>query len=210
MVYKFRLITDESDDFFRDFEIKADQTFYDLHLAIQNEFDYDQSQVASFFITDDKWRKKQEITLFDPAEEDDKKKSKVLVMDMVKLSEFVSDKKSKLLYVFDIFSDRAFYIELAEIKKENKGTSYPMVADGNGDAPQQIIMEDKKFNKTDNYEFDEFTTEDEDFEEEDINEDEDFDPSTTEIGLDDDLGLGDEDLYDDEFGGGYDTYDDYR
>ena len=33
MVFKFRLISNEQDDFIRDFEILDDQTFFDFHMA---------------------------------------------------------------------------------------------------------------------------------------------------------------------------------
>ena len=78
MVSVFRLISDELDNFRRDFEIKSDQSFYDLHIAIQNNLCYDKSQVASFFICDDNWEKLQEITLVGISDEES---HKLLFMD---------------------------------------------------------------------------------------------------------------------------------
>ncbi|MDP4187335.1 MAG: hypothetical protein Q8907_08630 [Bacteroidota bacterium] len=207
MIYKFRLISDESDDFFRDFEIRDTQTFYDFHSAIQQEMDYDPSQVASFFTTDSKWKRKKEITMFDPSEEGTRSKS--LVMDKVKLSDFIKTRKDKLVYVFDMLSDRSFFIELIDgDAAENKGVAYPVCTDSNGNPPEQIVMEDKMAKKND-YAFSDFTNDEVDEEgeeEEDVPED--FDPNS-DLGLDTDINL-DDDFEDDGYSGNFDDYYDYR
>jgi hypothetical protein len=198
MVYKFRMISDESDEFFRDFEIKDSQTFFDLHNAIQNELDYDQSQMASFFLANEKWKKAQEFTLFDPTEEGEEKSS-ALVMDQAVLADYIKEKRQRLLYVFDMISDRSLFVELIETKKENPKLSYPFCSDANGDAPSQVSAEDSRDLENDQDEFDEYSGEEE-FPEEDF-DGEDF--------VDDDLG-GDDDYFEDEgFQGGYDDYE-YR
>ena len=40
MVYKFRLLSDEVEDFRRDIEIDSDATFLDLHKAILESVNY--------------------------------------------------------------------------------------------------------------------------------------------------------------------------
>ena len=69
MIYKFRLLSSEKDDFVRDFEVSSDQTFYDLHLVIQYNCHYDTSQIASFYLCNSDWEKENEITLFELSEE---------------------------------------------------------------------------------------------------------------------------------------------
>ena len=64
MIYKLRMISHEEEQFVRDFEVLSGQTFYDLHVAIQKELRFDTSQIASFYLCNDKWEKEIEITLF--------------------------------------------------------------------------------------------------------------------------------------------------
>jgi hypothetical protein len=138
MVSVFRLISDEQDNFLRDFEIKSDQSFYDLHLAIQNNLCYDKSQVASFFLCDDRWEKLQEITLVGISDDE---AHKLLFMDKEVIQDHVCDLKQKLLYVYDFFNERAFFMELLEIKEEDKKATYPLCSSAKGKPPQQILMD---------------------------------------------------------------------
>lgn len=58
MVYKFRIISDEVDDFLREIKIDSEASFYDLHEAILKCCKYKDDQMTSFFICDDDWEKK--------------------------------------------------------------------------------------------------------------------------------------------------------
>ena len=57
MVYKFRLLSDEVEDFRRDIEIDSDATFLDLHKAILESVNYPDDQMTSFFICDENTKK---------------------------------------------------------------------------------------------------------------------------------------------------------
>ena len=46
MVYKFRIISDEVDDFLREIKIDSDASFYDLHEAILKCTNYKNDQMA--------------------------------------------------------------------------------------------------------------------------------------------------------------------
>jgi hypothetical protein len=135
MIYKFRILSDENDKFLMDIEIRDDQTFYELHEAIQNEAEWDNSQLASFYTVNDRWEKQKEITLLDMSEG---KNPDILVMDEVKLSSLVKKAKQKLLYVYDFFSDRAFFLELVEILERSSHRSLPYCTFLKGDFPPQI------------------------------------------------------------------------
>lgn len=65
MIYKFTILSDETDNFVRIIQIDADATFYDFHKAIQKACDYKDDQLTSFFICEDDWEKREEITLED-------------------------------------------------------------------------------------------------------------------------------------------------
>ncbi|MCT4636293.1 MAG: plasmid pRiA4b ORF-3 family protein [Bacteroidales bacterium] len=137
MVFRFRLLSDENDDFYRDIDIKDGQTLYDFHLAIQKNLGYDNSQIATFYTTNEDWEKIQEFTLF---EMDEKFESEAVVMDVALLSEFIKEEKQRLLYTFDQLMERSFFIELLDTFKESKDTEYPVCSDFFGDAPQQSMI----------------------------------------------------------------------
>lgn len=137
MVYKFRLLSDEVKDFVRDIEIRSDQTFYDFHKLIQDEFGYDSSQIASFFIANKKWEKDKEFTLFDMSDEEN---NQTIPMDKAILKNFIHDPRQRLIYVFDVFNERSFFIELIETQKEIKYSDYPAVIFAKGNPPQQILF----------------------------------------------------------------------
>ena len=63
MIYLFRIISDEDQEFYRDLVIDGTDTFLDFHHALQEDLGFDPSQLASFFITNEMWEKQQEITL---------------------------------------------------------------------------------------------------------------------------------------------------
>ncbi len=138
MVYKFRIISNENENFFRDIEIKKSSTFFEFHQIIQDSVNFDKTQIASFFISNNKWEKGEEITLMDMSDFD---KSKVHVMHKTKLSDFIKQKTDKLIYIYDFFSERGFYIELMNIAKPEKNIKYPVLANGKGKAPKQILGE---------------------------------------------------------------------
>ncbi len=55
MVYKFVLVSDEVDDFFREIQIDSEATFLDLHSAILKSVEYPDDQMTSFFMCEDNW-----------------------------------------------------------------------------------------------------------------------------------------------------------
>jgi hypothetical protein len=65
MIYLFRIISDETQEFYRDLVIDGTDTFFDFHKVLQEDLKYDPTLLASFIITNDKWEKQQEITLID-------------------------------------------------------------------------------------------------------------------------------------------------
>jgi hypothetical protein len=159
LVFTFRIISNEEENFRRDFEIRANQTFFDLHLAIQENLGFDKSQMASFVLTNEKWEREEEINLFDIREEpsDD-----TLIMDKVRIGEACSDIRQKLLYIFDFFSDRGFFIELVEKGDEDPAITYPRCTLATGKIPIQIIIDDNNIDAFPTEEFDDLESFDDD------------------------------------------------
>ena len=138
MVLKFRLISNEQDDFVRDFEILAEQTFFDLHMVIQENLHFDKSQIASFFICSQDWEKEQEITLFELSDEES---NKVITMENAIVGNHMLDVHDKMIYVFDVFNERLFFIELVEKHKKDPSKQYPLCTLEEGHAPLQLLMD---------------------------------------------------------------------
>ena len=135
MVYKFRIISDEADDFLREIKIDSEATFYDLHEAILKCTGYKDDQMTSFFICDDDWEKEKEVTL---EEMDDNPEMDSWVMKETTISELVEDEKQKLLYVFDYMTERCFFIELSEIIT-GKNMTGAKCTKKSGEAPKQTV-----------------------------------------------------------------------
>ena len=137
MVYKFRIISDEVDDFLREIQIDSEASFYDLHEAILKSTGYKDDQMTSFFICDDDWEKETEITLEDmgsgSSEED------TYIMRETPLSELLEDEKQKMIYVFDPLAERVFFIELSEIIT-GKDLDKAVCTRKNGEAPQHSTL----------------------------------------------------------------------
>ena len=113
MVYKFRLLSDEVEDFRRDIEIDSDATFLDLNKAILESVNFPDDQMTSFFICNNNWIKEVEITREDMGgmSEDEN-----YIMSETVIGDIVEEEKQKLMYVFDPLGDRAFFMELSKIE----------------------------------------------------------------------------------------------
>jgi len=143
MIFLFRIISDENSDFLRDLVAGGSDTFLDLHEVLQEELGYDPTQLSSFFITNQQWEKEQEITLIDMNQDPD---IETFTMEQVTLEEHIGEIGQRLLYLFDFFSDRAFFIELIEKAEELSPRPTPFIAHREGDPPPQtaldLIMDD--------------------------------------------------------------------
>ncbi|OFX60026.1 MAG: hypothetical protein A2046_02260 [Bacteroidetes bacterium GWA2_30_7] len=144
------MISNEDKKFFRDINIEESSTFFDLHIAIQDEVGFDKAQLASFFITDEKWQKKHEISLL---EMKGGKGDIPLIMDETLIAEHIKELKQKLIYVFDFFSARAFFLEFVEVKDKIRHKKYPHCSNGFGEPPAQIKFE--RGSKKNNFLFEE-------------------------------------------------------
>lgn len=135
MLYRIKFISDETDGFVRELKIDSDATFFDLHKAILSSCNYPDDQMTSFYICDEEWERGVQITREDMgvggADED------IYVMDSTPLSELIEDEEQHLVYVFDPFSDRCFYLDVKEIIP-GETLAAPVITRSKGDAPQQI------------------------------------------------------------------------
>ena len=144
MIYKFRLLSDESEDFRRDIEIDSEASFFELHKAILSSVNYPDDQMTSFFICNDNWIKEVEITLEDMGSRSDE--DNYVMVDTI-IGDLVEEEKQHLMYVFDPLADRVFFIELSKIEF-GKDLDAPRCVKSLGNAPSQLIDFDSLMNKT--------------------------------------------------------------
>lgn len=144
MIYKFRLLSDEVEDFRRDIEISPEATFFDLHKAILESVNYPDDQMTSFFICNDSWIKETEVTLADMGSRSDEDN---YVMSETNINTLVEDEKQHLIYVFDPLGDRMFFMELCKIEY-GKEIDSPRCVKSMGEAPVQQLAFDELINKS--------------------------------------------------------------
>jgi len=132
MIYKFRITLDVLDDVIRDIAIRNTDTFEDLHFAIVQAFGFDGKEIASFYKADDKWNQGEEIALEDMSDG----RSALKIMNDTILKDILSEKQTKLIYVYDFLNMWTFYVEMADITEPESTKSYPDLLFAQGQIPE--------------------------------------------------------------------------
>ena len=111
------MLSDENDNFVRDFEVSHEMNLLELHNFIITSIEYDDC-MASFYTADEQWQPLQEFSLMDLGEE--QFDGAPVAMEKVSLAELVVSECNRLIYQFDMIADRAFYncYRLRELKFE--------------------------------------------------------------------------------------------
>lgn len=168
-----RVVVDTEEDIFRDIEIRADQNFEELHDAIIKSFEFGGDQMASFYMSNDNWEKGQEIGLMDLSafDGDDSTPS----MKNTSISNFLTDRHQKMLYVYDFLKMWIFYVEVIAINDASTSEVYPKVVREFGAAPDEDAKEvPDLFDGINLDEDDEFGMKDEDDDYDDFDDDDPF------------------------------------
>lgn len=143
--YRFRMLFGDQEDFLRDYEILANQTFIEFHDIIRKSVELGGNELSSFFVCDRNWRKKKEITLINmhddaPAEEeddDDRRGPKpvripIAEMAQVRIKDIIDDPHQRLLYEYDFLNPKTFFIELTKIIDADGSVQYPVCVKSTG------------------------------------------------------------------------------
>jgi len=140
-VIRFAVEIDGHDDVKRVIDIPAESTFEDLHNAILASVDFDNSQLASFYICDNEWDKKLEITLLDMESEDS---DFTPIMRDTELADYINEKGMKLIYEYDFALLWKFNVVVEDIfsSKEKDASVFPLLVSSEGDAPGQYDIAD--------------------------------------------------------------------
>jgi hypothetical protein len=161
MVYRFRIILDSHDDVLRDIEIEENNTLEDFHNAIIQAFGFGGQEMASFYTSNEMWEQEEEIALFDMSEGPEPQR----VMGETIISDVVSEKETKLIYVYDFLNMWTFMVELAEIAELEAGMIYPNLMFAHGEIPDEAP--EKEFIAEGGDDDDEFPEEDYDLDPDD-------------------------------------------
>lgn len=133
MIYRLLLLSEENDFFRREIKIDSEATFQDLNDFILEQLGYSKQELSTFYVCDEEWQKEQEITLMDMGFGDSS--SDRYIMAETRLEELIESKGDHLLFVFDMLSERGFFIELVELLAGS--LSKPELVASEGKAPKQ-------------------------------------------------------------------------
>ena len=133
-IYTFRVLLDTEEDVFRDIVISSDDLFLSFHNEIKKSFDFDGSEMASFYMSDDEWSKGQEVTLMKMDFDDG---SSSVEMDSTPMDEFMRKQGDKMVYVFDFLLMWCFFVELVNISETKPLQQLPFCEKTFGDSPYQ-------------------------------------------------------------------------
>ena len=135
MVYRFKLVSDEVENFCREIEIDADANFLVLRNAILDSVGYTKDEMNSFFLCDEGWEKREEITLEDMGSDSDED---IWIMEDTHINELVEEEGQRLIFVFDYLTERSFFMELKAIVPR-KTLMDPLCTRKEGKVPPQHI-----------------------------------------------------------------------
>ncbi len=135
MIFNFRIVSDEVDNFKREIKIDADATFLDLKNAICESVDYDKNQMSSFFLCADNWEKEKEVTMEDMGSDSSQD---VYLMEDTVLSDMIDDEGQRVMFTFDYMTDRSFFMEMKELIP-GKSLKDPVCTLSLGKAPAQMV-----------------------------------------------------------------------
>lgn len=154
MIYRFKVWFEDMDDIIRWIEIKPSHTFLDFNNIIQEAIGFDNKEAASFFVSDDRWRKISEIKKAKPEniENDLTGNMDTPLMADTKIRTFVDDPHQHFIYIFDYNVQWTLMCELIGIEPSVDKQVYPKIYRSEGKPPRQ--HNDSKFKMLDDNEFD--------------------------------------------------------
>lgn len=130
-IYTFRILFNSSneDPIYRELEIESDANFEILHKAICKAFEITPNDLASIFITNDKWENETEITLTEMGNPDAK------LMNKTAINELITEKGQKFVYLYDYLLETLFFAGLTDIKERETNKVYPFCTKSKGQIP---------------------------------------------------------------------------
>jgi hypothetical protein len=148
LIYRFRITSEDFDDFVRVIEIQPGQTFLDFHEILMSCSDIDKCDKAFFFTTDSKFKKAHEVALKlqkkqvrkydDDLDEVVTEERVPRLMKDAKVKEFVEDPHQRMIYEFHGKESFTLFIELFKIIKTEENISLPRCIQSKGEIPKKL------------------------------------------------------------------------
>ena len=134
-ILRFRTYWEDDESIYRDVAIRHTHTFLDLHNAILKSYEFDNKHKATFYRSNDTWKRGREISL----EKYDKDyKVDPLIMSEITIGSEIKDPNQKFVYEYDFNKNWHFMVELINVdKEENKKLTYPCCVRTEGISPSQ-------------------------------------------------------------------------
>ena len=125
MLLQFRMLSDEDDNFLRDYLLPPEMTLADLHAFISDDLKYEKENMTSFFTSDREWNRLSEYTYLDLGLGEDEGVEGTSVpgaMSDMTLADVIRQNHNRLIYQFDAVGDRAFYLELVDARRDEEAS----------------------------------------------------------------------------------------
>ena len=136
-ILKFRVYWEEDDAIYRDVLVKHTQSFSALHEIILKAFEFDQIHSATFYRSNDIWKRGREIS----KEVYDKEYVvPPLIMSETGIGTEIIDTNQHFIYVYDFAKTWTFLIELIQVIKNADADltlEYPIISRIEGVGPMQ-------------------------------------------------------------------------
>ena len=130
MVYKIRIILDTKEDIFRDVEIKAKQTLWNLHLGIKSAFSLQGDELSAFNLLEDDGTIIKSVPLEDMSDDGDGE-----IMSDIYVDEAFESTGDKAQFQYGLLDLWEFFCELIEIIDEKPAVNYPITVYRFGNVP---------------------------------------------------------------------------
>jgi hypothetical protein len=136
-ILKFRVYWEEDDAIYRDVLVKHTQSFSALHEIILKAFEFDQIHNATFYRSNDIWKRGREIS------KEVYEKEYVappLIMNETVIGTEIIDTNQHFIYVYDFAKTWTFLIELIQVIKNADADltlEYPIISRIEGVGPMQ-------------------------------------------------------------------------
>ena len=134
---KFRIYWEEDDAIYRDVVVKHTQNFTELNDIILKAFEFDQKHDATFFRSNDIWKRGREIS---KAVYEKEYVARPLLMEETTIGSEIIDTNQHFIFLYDFVKSWTFLIELIQVIKNadaDMSLEYPMVSRTEGVGPMQ-------------------------------------------------------------------------
>ena len=134
---KFRIYWEEDDAIYRDVVVKHTQNFTELNDIILKAFEFDQKHDATFFRSNDIWKRGREIS---KAVYEKEYVAPPLLMEETTIGSEIIDTNQHFIFLYDFVKSWTFLIELIQVIKNadaDMSLEYPIVSRTEGVGPMQ-------------------------------------------------------------------------